>query len=83
MGYLKRPEIAELASATFRLSGSGARLEANHFCPVWSAEAMHQLLSMGGRASRPGPTFEALYQRWIGEDIPAGSDRFGLVSAWR
>ncbi len=83
VGYLKRKELAALASATFRLSGPGSRLLANHFCPVWNWEQMRQLLDDGGWHTDRGPSFQELHRRWIGEEVPPGSDAFALVSATR
>lgn len=83
LGYLSQPTIARLAAATRALSGPGSVLVANHFVHTWSSEMLVDLFGKAGWAAEPGPSFHELHARWIGSEVPAGSDLFAFIVARR
>lgn len=81
LGYLPQSSIARLAAVTRALSGPGSTLVANHFVHTWSFEALSDLFGNAGWAAHPGPSFHELHAKWIGSDVPPGSELFAFVVA--
>lgn len=81
LGYLSLEAISTLGAVAARLSGHGSRMVGNYFVGALSLSSLVERLGPAGWSVEAGPTFEALYRRYIGSDVPAGSDAFAFMLA--
>jgi len=81
IGYLPRAPIERLARVARALTGSGSTLVVNYHSAAWSTDTIHALLTAAGWDEPRSPAYRELHERWIGAEMPPGSEQYHLTFA--